>query len=156
MNFISHMPSPRSLSNSFHCWLNLFGFSFSRSISVISVVFLVVIWRPKKSSSFKSCPFSQRFVILATCYPLELFRLSDILSYPSGVCQELFFHFFSPEAIIPEEFFDFTFQLPLSNYPGASFKCSLFSSNISRSLVSKSHQAYLSSNSSRWFILFQK
>ena len=35
MDFISHMPSPRSISNSFHCWLNLFGFSFSQSISTI-------------------------------------------------------------------------------------------------------------------------
>ena len=50
-NSISHMPSPRSLSNSFHLWLNFSSFTFSRSSSVILVVFLVVIWRSKKSSS---------------------------------------------------------------------------------------------------------
>ena len=37
---------------------------------------------------------------------------------------EVVSRFFSPEAVIPEEFFVLTFQLPLSNYPGASFKYS--------------------------------
>ena len=117
-------------------------FSFSQSISVILVVFLVIIWRPKKSFSSKSCLFSRSFVVLVSCYPRELFRLSDILSYPSGVCQYLFFHFFLSEAIIPEEFFVLTFQLPLSNYPGASFKCSLISSWSLYYLASKSNLAY--------------
>ena len=77
-------------------------FSFSRSISVILVVFLVVIWRPKKNFSSKSCPFSRSFVVLASCYQSRIIPFVRYsFSYPSGVCQKLFSRFFSPEAIIP-------------------------------------------------------
>ena len=54
-------------------------FSFYRNISVILVVFLVVISGSKKNFSSKSCQFYRRFVVLASCYLLELFHLSDIL-----------------------------------------------------------------------------
>ena len=81
---------------------------------------------------------------------------------------EVDFCFFSPESIIPEKFFVLSFQLPLSNYPGVSFKCSLISSWSLCSHVSKSPQVSsfvflilpgvsLSllrsfSNSLRWFV----
>ena len=143
MNFISQMPPPRLLSNSFHLWFNPSSFSFCRSISVRLVVFLVVIWIPKKSFSSKSYSFSRIFVILASCHPLELFQSSDILFLPIRSMSEVVFsRFFSPEAIVPEEFFVLTFQLPLSNYPGASFKCSLISSWSLCSFASKSLLAY--------------
>ena len=54
-------------------------FSFYRSTSVILVVFLLVISRPKKSFSSKSCPLSGRFMVLASYYPLDLFHSSDFL-----------------------------------------------------------------------------
>ena len=100
MDSISHMPSPRSFSNSFHCWLNLFAF---HSTGV--------------SQQFWWC-FPSSFQDRRRVFPLNLvcsledswfqlhiilsiyFSLSDVLSYPSVVCQELFFRFFSPEAII--------------------------------------------------------
>ena len=50
-------------------------FSFSRSISTILVLFLIIflnIRRPRRIS-LKSCPFSRRFMLLAWCYPLKLF-----------------------------------------------------------------------------------
>ena len=50
-------------------------FPFSRSISVISVVFLVVFLSFEDRRSFSSCPFSRSFVVLVSCYRLELFRL---------------------------------------------------------------------------------
>ena len=53
------------------------------------------------------------------------------------------FSFFSSKAIVPEEFFVLTFQLSLSNYPGASFKCSLISLWSLCPFASKSPQAYL-------------
>ena len=118
-------------------------FSFYRSISVILVVFLVIIWRPKKSFFSKSYPFSRRFVVLASCYQSRIIPFVRYsFSYPSGVCQKLFSHFFSPEAIVPEEFFVLTFELPLSSYLGASFKCSLISSWSLCSFSSKSPLAY--------------
>ena len=54
-------------------------FSFCRSISVILVVFLVAIWRSKKSFSSKSCPFFRSFVVLVSCYPIKLFQVMQIL-----------------------------------------------------------------------------
>ena len=76
------MPSPRSLSNSFHLLFNLSSFSFSRSISVILVVFLVVILYIQSPGK---------------CFPLNLihsledsrFQLLVILSRYS-VCQKFF------------------------------------------------------------------
>ena len=143
MDPISHMPSPRSLSNSFHLWFNPSSFSFYRSISVILVVFFIVIWRPKKSFSSKSCLFSRSFVVLASCYLLKLFHLSDIpflthLEYVRS-CFSFSFH---RRPSFQKKFFVLTFQLPLSNYPGASFKCSLIGSWSLCSFASKSPLAY--------------
>ena len=82
--------------------------------------------------------------MLALCYPLKLFHLSDIsFSHLSGVFQKLFSRFFSLEAIILEEFFVLTFQLSLSIYPGVSIKYYLISLLSLHSFASKSPQAYL-------------
>ena len=116
MNFISHVPSPRSLSNSFHCWLNPFSFH-SRSISTIHGGVSHRHLKTEEEFSSKSCPFSRRFVLLASCYPLELFHWSDI-PFPTH-----------PEYVRSCFFISFhrrpSFQLSFSIYPGASFKCSL-------------------------------
>ena len=67
MDFISHMPFPRSISNHFHCWLNLFVFHssgvsqefrwcFSSSFST---------FENRRRISLKFCPFSRRFAVLA-------------------------------------------------------------------------------------------
>ena len=133
---ISHMPSPRSISNSFHLWFNPSSFSFSRSISVISVVFLVVILSFEDWSrvSQKSCLFSRSFVVLASCYPLELFHLSEVpfLTHPEHV-----------SSCFPISFYRRpSFQLSFYIYPGASFKCSLISSWSLCSFASKSPLAY--------------
>ena len=128
MDSISHMPSPRSFSNSFHSCLNLFAFH-STGVPQLFWWCFSSSFEDRRRVPLKSCPFSRSFVVLASCYPLELFHLSDIpFSQPSGVFQKLFSRFFSLKAIVPEEFFVLTFQLTLSNYPGGSFKCSLISS----------------------------
>ena len=110
-------------------------FSFSRSISVILVVFLVVIWRPTKSFSSKSCLFSLRFVVLASYYPLKLFHLSDILFLTIRSILEVVF----PVSFHRRP----SFQLSFSIYPGASFKCSLISSWSLCSFAFKYPLAYL-------------
>ena len=92
MNFISQMP----FQDQFQIISSLaqpLCFSFSRSISVILVLFLVVIWRPKKSLSSKSCLFSRRFVVPTSCYPRELFHLSDIVFLPIRSISEVVFPF---------------------------------------------------------------
>ena len=43
--------------------------------------------------SFKSCPFSRRFAVLASCYPIKLFHLSDILFLPIRSMSEVVFPF---------------------------------------------------------------
>ena len=137
------MPSQRSLSNSFHLWFNPSSFSFYQSISVILVFFLVVIWRPKKSFSLnlaRSLEDSgfQLLVILSNYSICQIFIFLTIRSILGVDC-----YFFSPEAIVPEEFFVLTFQLPLSNYPGVLFKCSLISSWSICSFASKSPSSIL-------------
>lgn len=94
---------PRSISNHFHCWLNLFAF-YSPGVSQQMMVVLIIIlniWRPKKSSSSKSCSFSRSSVVLASCYPRELFHSSDILFLSIRSVSEVDFCLFSPEVIIP-------------------------------------------------------
>ena len=49
--------------------------------------------------------FSRRFVVLASCYPLELFLFQIFLFLLIRSMSGLVFHFVSPEAIILEEFF---------------------------------------------------
>ena len=47
--------------------------------------------------SSKSCPFSRRFVVLVSCYPLELFHLSDILFLPNRSMSGVVFPFLFTE-----------------------------------------------------------
>ena len=87
-------------------------FSFSRSISVILVVFLVIIWRSKKIYH-KSCPFPRRFPVLARCYAIKLFLVMQIL----------FIHPKYVRSCLPISFNRRpSFQLSFSIYPDASFK----------------------------------
>ena len=154
MNFISHMPFPRSISNHFHCWLNLFGFfSFSRSISVILVVFLVVSRRLKKSFSSKSCPFSRRFVLLASYYPIKLFLVMQILFIHPEHFRSCFLsrssggHLFGRflHSKFSDSFSNYSISVPFRSTqysPSASFKYSSISSRSLRSFASKSPLAY--------------
>ena len=89
--------------------------------------------------SSKSCPFSRRFVVLASCYHLESFQFVrySFLTHPEYVRSYFSISFHQRSS----------FQLSFSIYPGASFKCSLISSSYFRSLVSKSPLAY-------WFFKF--
>ena len=66
--------------------------------SGVSQQFLVVIifilnLEDRRRVSLKSCPFSQRFLVLASCYPLELFHLSDSLFLPIRSISEVVFPF---------------------------------------------------------------
>ena len=153
MDSISHMPSPRSLSNSFHGCLNLFAFTFSRSISVILVVFLVAIWRSKKSFSSKSCPFYRRFAVLARCYPIKLFQVMQILFIHPEHFRSCFLSRSSGGHLFGR-FLHYKFSDSFSNYSisvpfrssqyssGASFKCPSISSRSLCSFASKFPQAY--------------
>ena len=52
------MPSPRSFSNSSHCWLYLFALhspGVSQQFLVVFLIVILCIWRPKKSFSSISC-----------------------------------------------------------------------------------------------------
>ena len=115
-----HILSSRSLTKYFSLLAQPLRFSFSRSISVILVVFLVVIWRSKKSFPSQPCPSSRRFMVLASYHPLELFQFVRYSFLPIRSISGVDFCFASPEAIVLEEFFVLMFQLPLSNYPGDS------------------------------------
>ena len=111
MDSISHMPSPRSLSNHFHCWINLFGCSFHRSISVILVLFLVVIWRPKKSFSSKSCSVLLKIRGASSMLSSQIVSNHVILFLPIRSIPGVVFRFDYPEAFILEYFFVPSFQL---------------------------------------------
>ena len=108
------------------------------------VVFLVVIlrfWRPKKSFSSKSYPFSQGSMVLALRHPLIIFFNCENSFHPSGAIQESF-QFDSPKTIISGLFIPaFTSHSP--NLTGAPCKYSLVSSWSLRSLVSKFSQVSL-------------
>ena len=103
--------------------------------------------KTKEEFSSKSCLFSRRFMVLASCYPLKLFGLSGIFSYPSGVCQELFSISFHRSTSFHKN--------SSSSHLRASIKYSLISSRSLRSLVSKFPQpsSCLFFNSSRRGIL---
>ena len=64
-------------------------------------------------------------MVLASYHPLKLFQFVRYSFLPIRSISGVDFCFASPEAIVPEEFFVLTFQLPLSSYPGASVKYSL-------------------------------
>ena len=100
MNFISHMPSPRSSSNHFivgstsllsilpECLNNFAG--VSRRLSKTEEEFLLNLVHSLEVSWF------QLHIIRSNCFICQI-----SFSYPSGVCQKLFSCFFSPKAIIP-------------------------------------------------------
>ena len=137
-------------------------FSFSQSISVILVVFLVAIWRPKKIS-LKSCPFPRRFAVLARCYPIKLFLVVQLFSSIRSI-SGVVFRLNYPEASISEHFFVLSFQIrsPIILYSFLFVRlhilpvlCSLISLRSLRSLASRFPQvSSCFSNSFRWFILF--
>ena len=87
MDPISHMPSPRSLSNHFHCWLNPLRFfilpEYLSNFGGVSRRHL----KTEEEFSSNPCPCSRSFVVLASYYPLKLFHLSDIpfLNHPEFV-----------------------------------------------------------------------
>ena len=67
MDSISHMPSPKSLSNSFHCWLNLFAFHSPRVSQQFWCYFSPSFSTFEDRSRVfpKSCPLSRKFAVLA-------------------------------------------------------------------------------------------
>ena len=102
------------------------------------VVFLIVIlniWRPKKSFSSKSYPFSQRCVVQACCHPLIIVFDCENSFHPSRAIQESL-QFDSPEPIFSELFIP-AFSSRSPNLTGASFKFTLVSSWSLCYLVSK-------------------
>ena len=119
MDSISHMPSPKSLSNSFHCWLNLF----------ISV--------------------PRRFAVLARCYPIKLFQVMQILFIHPEHFRSCFLsrssggHFFGRflRSKFSDSFSNYSISVPFYSsqyYSGPSFKYSSISSQSLRSFASKS------------------
>ena len=60
--------------------------------------------------SFKSCPFSRRFVVLASCYPLKLFLVVQFFSSIRSISR-VAFPVDYPEAIFSEDFFVLSFQI---------------------------------------------
>ena len=120
MDFISHMPFPRSISNHFHCWLNPLRFSFSRSISTIHGGVSrrhSRILKTEEEFLLNLAPFSSRFMVLAWCHPLIIVFDCENSFHPSGAIQESF-QFDSPEPII-SELFILSFQLSFSK----SYRC---------------------------------
>ena len=93
------MPSPRSFKLFFIVGSTTLFFSFSRSISVILVVFLVVIRRPKKSFPSHHCLSSRRFMVLASYHPLELFQFVRYSFLPIRSISGVIFRFDHSEAI---------------------------------------------------------
>ena len=156
MDPISHMPSPRSLSNYFSLLAQPLYFfhlpgvsqqfwcSFSSSFSTSE---------DRRRVSLKSCPFSWRFMSLAWCYPLKLFPVVQFFfihpeyfrsCFPSrssgGHLFGIFLH-----SKFSYSFSNYSISVPLrsSQYsPGASFKCSLISSWSLCSFASKFPLAY--------------
>ena len=121
MNFISQMP----FQDQFQI-ISLLAqplcFSSSQSIPVILVVFLVIIWRPKKKISLKSCPFSRKFAVLARRYPIKLFQVMQILFIHSEHFRSCFLSRLSG-GHLSEHFFVLSFQFRSSQYSyGGSFK----------------------------------
>jgi hypothetical protein len=125
------------------CWSHPSSFHYPRVSQQFMVVLLLNLG-----------PFSIRFMVQASGYPLNCLGCEKFFSLSSEAFQECF-RLDSPEAIISEDFFFLNCHLSFSNYFGASSKYSLVSSWSLRSFVSKSSQ--ISSfvfYSSRWFILF--
>ena len=105
------------------------------------MAFLVVIhgfWRPKKSFSSISYPFSQRCVVQACCHPLKIVLIVRILFTRPEQFRSLFILIlWSPSS----QYYSFSaFRYHSPNLTGASFKYPLISSWSLRSYVSKSPQ----------------
>ena len=99
----------QDLPNSFHHWFNFSILLYSGVSQQFMVVFLVVfliIWRPKKSFTSISYPFSQRFMVLAQGHLLIIVLIAKILFLPL-------------EPIISEELFILSLQLSFSK----SYQC---------------------------------
>ena len=80
----------------FQCWLNLFVFSSFRSVSTIHGGVSrrhSRILKTEEEFLLNPYPFSQRFAVLASYYPLELFHLSDILFLTIWSMSEVLFPF---------------------------------------------------------------
>ena len=60
--------------------------------------------------SFKSCPFSRRFVVLASCYPLKLFLVVQFFSSIRSISGAVF-SLDHLKAIFSEDFFVLSFQI---------------------------------------------
>ena len=108
---ISHMPSPRSLSNSFLHWFNLLilhsgVLNNSYGISRLHSQHL------KTEEEFLSNlgPFSWRFVVLASCHPHYCYDCEEFFLYPSEAFHE-FFPLWSSEGHHFRRFFVLSFQL---------------------------------------------
>ena len=138
MNFISQMPFQDLVQILFIVGSNPFVFILPEYLSNFGGVSHRHLKTEEEFSS-KSCPFSRRFVVLASFILSNYSNCQIFFSYPSGVCQKLISVYFHRRP---------SFQFSFSSYPGASFKCSLISSSSLRSRLSKSPQAYLPSNSS--------
>ena len=141
----------QDLPNSFHHWFNFSILLYSGVSQQFTVVFLVVfliIWRPKKSFTSLSYPFSQRFMVLVQGHPLIIFWSRKFFSFLQ-----------SPSFQKTYSFSAFSYHSP--NLIGASFKHSLFSSWSLRSFVSKlSHVSsficqFLPGDSSLYFVHLQ-
>ena len=75
MNFISQMPSPKSLSNSFHLWFNPSSFSFSRSISTSHGSVsprLSPHLKTEEEFLFSPYPFFERCAVQTLYHPLVI------------------------------------------------------------------------------------
>ena len=109
MNYHQSNAFHQDLSNSFHRWFNLFILILPECLNKFMVVFLIIIlciWRPKKSFTSISYPFSQRFVVLVQGHPLIIVLIMKILFLP-------------PEPIISEDLFILSLQLSFSK----SYRC---------------------------------
>ena len=113
---ISHMPSPRSLLNSFHHCFNLFNSSFRSAQQFLwhfSSSFST--FGDRRSVSLKSWPFSWRFVVLASCHPHYCSDYEESFSYPPKAFHE-FFPLWSSEGHHFRIFLRSQFSTSSSNY----------------------------------------
>ena len=118
--------SPRSFKF-FHRWFNISNFhpGVSQQFMVVFLVVILRFWRPKKSFTSISYPFSQRFVVLVRGHPLIIVLILRIFFHSSGAIQESF-QFDSPDP----SFRDYSYSTFSSRSPNLTGAFS-FSSNCS-------------------------
>ena len=100
MHSISHMPSPRSFSNSCHLASTSLLSILPEYLSNFGGVSRHLL-KTEEEFAFKILPVLSKFrgcSLMLSSRIIPFVRYS--FSYPSGVCQKLFSHFVSPEAII--------------------------------------------------------